>query len=100
MEQPARIVIAGGGVAALEAAIALRTLLGSEPSITMVAPNEDFVHQPLSVGEPFAMGDTPHLPLSKFADDLGIQWRKAAVSAVGDIRAVLLEDGSFIVYDK
>jgi sulfide:quinone oxidoreductase len=100
MEQPARIVIAGGGVAALEAAIALRALLGSEPSITMVAPNEHFVHQPLSVGEPFAMGDTPRLPLAKFADDLDIQWRKAGVTGVGENRAVLLDDGSFIVYDR
>src|SRR5947199_9403160 len=93
MDKPARIVIAGGRVAALEAAIALRALAGPEPWITMVAPNEHFVYQPMSVGEPFAMGDTPRLPLMDFARELDIDWRPAAVTAVGKDRAVLLDDG-------
>jgi sulfide:quinone oxidoreductase len=100
MEQPTRIVIAGGGVAALEAGIALRALVGAEPWITMVAPNDDFVYQPMSVGDPFALGDTPRLPLEDFARDLDIEWRKAAVDAVGPDRAVLLEGGGFVAYDK
>jgi NADH dehydrogenase FAD-containing subunit len=77
MERAARIVIVGGGVAALEAALALRGLLGSEPAITMVAPNEDFVYQPLSVAEPFALGATPHLPLREFAEDIDVEWQQA-----------------------
>ena len=100
MEKPARIVIAGGGVAALEAAIALRSLAGPEPLITLVAPGDDFVYQPMTVGEPFALGDAPRLPLAGFADDLDLDWRKAAVSAVGKDRAVLLEGGGFVAYDK
>jgi sulfide:quinone oxidoreductase len=100
MDKTARIVIAGGGVAALEAAIALRALTGPQPWITMVAPNDQFVYQPLTVGEPFAMGATPRLPLAEFADDLDIEWRQAAVRAVGADRAVLLEDGGFVAWDK
>ena len=100
MEHPTRIVIAGGGVAALEAVIALRALVGAEPWITMVAPNNDFVYQPLSVGEPFALGDTPRLPLEQFAGDLDIEWRKAAVKEIGADRAVLLDGGGWVAYDK
>jgi sulfide:quinone oxidoreductase len=100
MKTPTRIVIAGGGVAALEAAIAARSLLGPEPWVTMVAPNDHFVYQPLSVAEPFAMGDTPRLSLEDFASELDVEWRKASVVGVGKDRAVLLEDGGFIVYDK
>lgn len=100
MEKPARIVIAGGGIAALEAAIALRALVGAEPWITMVAPNDDFVYEPMTVGEPFAMGETPRLALADLAHDLDVDWRKAAVSAVGSDRAVLLEDGGFVAWDK
>jgi sulfide:quinone oxidoreductase len=100
MDKPARIVIAGGGVAALEATIALRALAGAEPWITIVAPNDHFVYQPLTVAEPFAMGDTPRLPLADFADDLDVEFRQAAVTAVGQDRAVLLEDGGFIAWDK
>src|SRR4051794_41110501 len=100
MDKPARIVIAGGGVAALEAAIALRALAGAEPSITMVTPDDQFVYQPLTVAEPFAMGATPRLPLAEFADDLEIELRQAAVTAVGQDRAVLLDGGGFVAWDK
>lgn len=100
MEKTARIVIAGGGVAALEAAIALRALAGAKPWITLVAPNDHFVYQPLTVGEPFAIGDTPRLPLADFADDLDVDWRKAAVESIGGDRAVLLEGGGFVAWDK
>jgi sulfide:quinone oxidoreductase len=100
MERPARIVIAGGGVAALEAAIALRALAGAEPWLTIVAPGDEFVYQPMTVGEPFALGATPRLPLAEFARDLDIEWRKASVKAIGEDRAVLLEGGGFVAYDK
>ena len=98
--QPARIVIAGGGVAALEAAIALRALAGNTPSITMIAPGPDFVYQPMSVGQPFAMGPAPRLPLSDFASDLDVEWVPASVKEVGKNRAVILGDDSFVVYDR
>src|SRR5512144_220537 len=98
--QPARIVIAGGGVAALEATIALRALAGSTPSITMIAPGPDFVYQPMSVGQPFAMGPAPRLPLSDFASDLDVEWVPASVKEVGKNRAVILGDDSFVVYDR
>jgi sulfide:quinone oxidoreductase len=100
MERPTRIVIAGGGVAALEAAIALRATAGPEPSITLIAPNEDFVYQPLTVAEPFALGPTPHLPLQQFATDLDVELVRASVEAVGESHAVLLDGGGFVAYDK
>src|SRR4051794_14032310 len=94
-----RVVIAGGGVAALEAAIALRSIAGSRPQITLVAPNADFIYQPLSVGEPFALGAAPRLPLAAFASDLDLDLRTASIEAVGKEHAVLF-DGGFIAYDK
>ena len=100
MEKPPRIVVAGGGVAALEAVIALRALAGPQPSITMVAPGENFVYQPLTVAEPFAMGETPRLPLAKFAGDLDVDFVQAAVAEIGRDRAVLLEGGGFVAWDK
>src|SRR3954471_15976241 len=94
-----RIVIAGGGVAALEAAIALRAIAGSQPQITLVSPSPDFVYQPLSVGDPFAMGPTPRIPLSEFAEELGVDLLETSIVAVGKDHAVLY-DGGFMVYDK
>jgi sulfide:quinone oxidoreductase len=48
------VVIAGGGLAALEAAVALHELAGDLVAVTIVAPNQEFVYRPLLVREPFA----------------------------------------------
>jgi sulfide:quinone oxidoreductase len=48
---PAEVVIAGGGVAAVEALIALRDLAGDRARITLVAPQPDFVYRPMQVAE-------------------------------------------------
>jgi sulfide:quinone oxidoreductase len=37
-----RVVIAGGGIAGLEALIALRDLAGDRVALTLVAPDPDF----------------------------------------------------------
>jgi sulfide:quinone oxidoreductase len=49
-----RVVIAGGGVAALEAALALNALAGELVQVTIVAPHREFVYRPLLVREPFS----------------------------------------------
>jgi sulfide:quinone oxidoreductase len=51
--KPVRVLIAGGGVAALEATLALRALADERVAITLVAPESDFVYRPLAVAEPF-----------------------------------------------
>jgi sulfide:quinone oxidoreductase len=48
-----RVVIAGGGVAALEGLLALRELAADRIDVDMLAPEDEFVYRPLSVGEPF-----------------------------------------------
>ena len=96
------VVIAGGGVAALEAAIALRDLAGERVSITMLAPEEDFVFKPLSVGEPFALGDAQHVPLKKFAADLGSRARagRARLGIARGRSCFRRSAGDEISYDK
>jgi anaerobic glycerol-3-phosphate dehydrogenase len=56
------VVIAGGGVAALEAAIALREIAGDRVALTLVAPDTDFSYRALAVREPFAEGTGPAFP--------------------------------------
>ena len=51
-----RVVIAGGGVAAIEALLALRHLVGEQVSIQLLAPDHVFVHRPSSVARPFGLG--------------------------------------------
>jgi sulfide:quinone oxidoreductase len=95
------VVIAGGGVAALEATIALRDLAGDRVSITMLAPEEDFVFKPLSVGEPFALGDAQHLPLKKFARDLKVGLVHDGLASVSpSAHLVRTANGEELRYDK
>ena len=54
---PTKVLIAGSGVAGLEAALALRALAGEVVSVELVAPESDFVYRPLAVTEPFRVGE-------------------------------------------
>jgi sulfide:quinone oxidoreductase len=65
--QASRVVIAGGGVAALEAALALRELAGDRVSVQLIAPDDDFVYRPMSVAEPFAYGAPERFPVAEIA---------------------------------
>jgi NADH dehydrogenase FAD-containing subunit len=52
----AHVRIVGGGVAGVEALLALRDLAGDRAQLTLIAPEPDFVYKPLLVEEPFGLG--------------------------------------------
>jgi sulfide:quinone oxidoreductase len=70
---PFRVVIAGGGVAALEAALALRELAGERVSTTILAPNAEFVYRPMVVREPFGYATARRYSLAKLAGEIGCE---------------------------
>lgn len=95
-----RVVIVGGGVAALEGLLALRDLCGRGPEIELVAPESDFVYRPLAVAEPFGLGEPRQLELREIVADAGAAHRRDAVTeVVPDRRAVLTRSGGEIGYD-
>ena len=59
---PTNVLIAGGGPAALEAALALHRLAGDQVATTMLAPESNLTYRPLSVLAPFAAGGATDLP--------------------------------------
>jgi sulfide:quinone oxidoreductase len=59
------VLIAGGGVAALEALLALRRLAEERVSITLLTPEPDFVYKPLLVAEPFDLGHAYRFDLAE-----------------------------------
>ncbi len=69
--EPFKVVIAGGGVAAVEAALALRELAGDRVSLTLLAPDPDLVYRPMTVREPFAYGAAHRYALDEIAADVG-----------------------------
>ncbi|MBS1676046.1 MAG: FAD-dependent oxidoreductase [Actinobacteria bacterium] len=94
----ARIVIAGGGVAAVETVAALRALAGEGPEITVVAPAPRVEQRPLAVTAPFG-GSPPEVSLPDLADRLDFTLRVARLEFVDhDRRTVSLADGT-LAYD-
>lgn len=72
--EPFSVVIAGGGVAALEALLRLHRLAGDLVDITVLAPDEDFVYRALAVGEPFSLGTAERHPLAPIIEHTGAHW--------------------------
>jgi sulfide:quinone oxidoreductase len=66
------VVIAGGGVAALEAALALRDLAGERVRTTMLAPDPTFAYRPARVKEPFGYAAARTYSLADIASDIGV----------------------------
>lgn len=67
VEERFRVVIAGGGVGALEALLALRSLAGERIDPVLLAPDPLFRYRPLSVTEPFCEVAARHLDLTEIA---------------------------------
>jgi sulfide:quinone oxidoreductase len=71
---PSHVVIAGGGVAALETLMALRDLAGDRVSITLIAPETTFTYRPMKVVEPFYLGHAREYQLADIARDHGARF--------------------------
>jgi sulfide:quinone oxidoreductase len=97
---PSKVLIAGAGVAGLEAALALRSLAGDLLAVELVAPETDFVYRPLAVAEPFRVGEARRFPLRHLTDAAGAELTRASVRSVDDEhRMVVTSDGKALRYD-
>ncbi len=95
-----RILIAGGGVAALEAALGLRALAAEQASVELVAPESDFVYRPLAVAEPFRVGEVRRFPLRRLAQAAGAMLRQEQITEVDpDLHAARTTTGESLPYD-
>ena len=77
-----RVLIAGGGVAALEATLALRALAGDRVEIELLAPDVNFLYRPLSVAEPFEQGQAWSVPLARLVELAGARLRHGMLDCV------------------
>src|SRR3954453_23356914 len=97
---PARVVVAGGGVAALEAVLVLRSLSKTHFEISIVSRDEQFHARPLSVGEPFGLVTRDPLDLSAFSSDNSARFHHDVVTSVDpDRRIVTTAAGPTLGYD-
>lgn len=100
MKAALRALIAGGGVAALEAALALRDLVEERVSIELLAPEPGFWYRPLAVVEPFGLGHVHGLELAELARACGADFTLGALASVDPDRHVArTAAGARIEYD-
>ena len=97
---PFRVLIVGGGVAGLEAALALRELAGERVTTTLLAPAAEFVFRPMRVREPFGYSEARRYPLDDIGRDIGIELIRDAFKWLDpDARTVHTESGEKLEYD-
>lgn len=95
------VLIAGGGVAAIEALLALRQLLGDRVTIEIHAPRRDFVYRPLAVAEPFGIGQALRFDLAEIAESHGATYRADGLRSVEpDCHRATMRHRRRIGYDK
>jgi sulfide:quinone oxidoreductase len=94
------VLIAGGGVAGLETAFALRDLAGDRVALSILTPTDEFVYRPMSVAEPFTSGWPQHYRLAELADAAGATLlRDALVQVDVPHQQVLTAGGLELSYD-
>ncbi len=82
MSERPEILIAGGGIAGLEAVLALRDLVGERAHVSVLAPDLDFLYRPLTVAEPFTHEPAQTHELEPALAELGADFLKGALSRV------------------
>jgi sulfide:quinone oxidoreductase len=99
-QQP-HVIIAGGGIAGLEALMAIRDLAGARVAITLLAPDPDFVYKPLTVEEPFTAQPAEQHALAPIAEEFDARFIQRGLAEVrhGE-HSARLSDGSALDYDK
>jgi sulfide:quinone oxidoreductase len=95
-----RVVIAGAGVAGLEALLALRAVAGPLVQLDMLSADPTFRYRPVSVAEAFDRGRAPEFDLEEICADQGARLHRDTLTVVDSLRRrVLTRGGAELPYD-
>lgn len=94
------MVVVGGGVAGVEALLALRALAGDRVSLTLVSDAPELVIPALSVAQAFALGQARHVDLAPLMQSAGAELVLGRLGSVdAPARTIALQDGTTLDYD-
>jgi len=95
-----KVLIVGGGIAGIEAALGLRELAGDRVAVELRDPRRQFVFRPFAVGEPYGAARIFRYDLDELTRRCGASLHSDGVVAV-DVarRAAVTRDGERISYD-
>ena len=92
-------MIVGGGIAALEAVLALRELAPRAIRATVLAPEVEFTYRALAAVEPFGLGQMRRLPLAELAAEFSFTHVQDRLRSVEPQRRTLrTESGTDLTY--
>ncbi len=89
-----RVVIVGGGVAALEAVLALHELAGHVVAMTLVTPDPEFIYRPVTVAEAFDRGEARSYSIVELVAD-----RVGGRIVASTLQEVLVEEQMIVTAD-
>lgn len=99
-DKRAEVLIVGGGIAGMEALLALQDLAGVRVHVTMISADPEFTYLPELVEEPFTMRPASRTDLALATRELGADFRLGRLSSVdAGEQTVRLEDGAELDYD-
>lgn len=100
LKMKSRVLIVGGGVASLEAALALRDLAGERTAVRIFSPRADFVYRPHAVGEPYGAARVARYDMRELAPLCGADFQHDSVVSVDPAaRLISTHDGDTFPYD-
>lgn len=95
-----RVLIVGGGVASIEATLALRDVCGDHVEVEVFSPRREFAYRPQAGGELYGVGRVARYDLDELLGPCGAVFHHAGVAAVEtDDRLVVTRDGERHPYD-
>ena len=98
--KPLEVLVVGGGIAGIEALMALADLGESRLRLRIVAANPSFVLRPQILGAPWG-GDPLHIDLARLCRAFGADFTAGTVDAVvADEHRIGLADGTTLPYDR
>lgn len=99
--EPARVLVAGAGIAGLEAALALRELAGARAAVEIVDPGRRFRLAATATGRAFGVGAGIDVPLGLLVARTGAALRRGRLVAVDPPRRLaMLAGGELLTYDR
>ena len=95
-----QVVVAGGGMAGIEAALALRDFAGDRAVVTVVDPSRRFAIPASATGSAFGISPAVDVPLARVVARSGAALRRSHLVAVDGRRGLaMLAGGELLRYD-
>jgi len=95
-----RVIIAGGGVAALEALLVLREVAAEQVSIELLTPNSEFVYRPMELAALFRDDHVQHFDLGRIAADQQATIVQDRLEGVWPDRRAITQSGMTMPFDS